>query len=94
MDKQIESLIKTAGSAGLADMMLKQTYGTGCSIGMVRSLYETLYLSTKYAAVRAGAADVSAEALAAYYTAHGREVSLAFHRVLAVDLLDHSSRSL
>lgn len=83
VDSQIASLIKTAGSAGLADMMLKQTYGTGCSIGMVRSLYETLYLSTKYAAVKAGAADVSTEALAAYYTAHKNEIDKVDYRGFA-----------
>nr|MBP7401986.1 peptidylprolyl isomerase [Clostridia bacterium] len=68
VDSQIESIITSAGSAGYADMMLKQAYGPGCTLGAVRELYENLYLSNKYSETKTGEADVSAEALNAYYT--------------------------
>lgn len=83
VDSQIESIIAAAGSAGYADMMLKQTYGAGCTLGVVRKLYENLYLSTKFSAAKTDEADVSPEALNQYYTEHKDEIDTVDYRAFS-----------
>ncbi len=83
VDRQVESIIAAAGSAGYADMMLKQTYGPGCTVGVVRKLYENLYLSTKFAAAKTAEVDVSSEALAQHYTEHAGEIDTVDYRAFS-----------
>ncbi len=80
VDSQIDNIIQTSGSAGLADMMLKQAYGPGCTLGAVRTLYEHLYLAQKYATLKTEEPDVSADSLNAYYNEHLDEIDQVSYR--------------
>ena len=83
VDRQVESIIQAAGSAGYADMMLKETYGPGCTLGVVRNLYETLYLSTKYAAVKSAETIVTAETLSQYYEENKDDIDTVTYRAFS-----------
>ena len=91
VDAQIDSIIASSGSAGLADMMLKQVYGPGSSIGAVRELYEKLYLSTKFAATRTAAADVSKEALDKYYVENKADIDEVTYRAFSFSFAPSST---
>ena len=91
VDAQIDGIIASAGSAGLADMMLKEVYGPGSSIGAVRELYENLYLSTKFAATRTAAADVSREALDKYYAENKADIDEVTYRAFSFSFAPSST---
>ncbi len=83
VDRQVESIIQAAGSAGYADMMLKETYGPGCTLGVVRDLYETLYLSTKYAAVKSAETEITPETLNQYYEENKDDIDTVDYRAFS-----------